>query len=114
MALNDNGEVISEPYLYNSTVDVKDGKYAIRIAERNVFNGTEYGGNKLDLSVPSFADASVVLVDYYTEVTSNAFEVNIAPEKFGGTFYLEASTLWRDQATGKDYPAEFIIPSCKV
>ena len=29
-------------------------------------------------------------------------------------YYLEASTLWRDQSTGDDYPAEFIIPNCKV
>lgn len=61
-----------------------------------------------------FANAEAVLVDYYTEVKSGAFEIDITPDKFGGSFYLEASTLWRDQGTGQDLSAEFIIPNCRV
>ena len=41
-------------------------------------------------------------------------QIDIEAGKFGGSYYLEASTLFRDQATGNDYPAEFIIPNCKV
>lgn len=55
-----------------------------------------------------------VLVDYYVERTSGAQQIDIEPDKFGGNYYLEASTLFRDQATGQDLPAEFIIPNCKV
>lgn len=56
---------------------------------------------------------STFLVDYYTEKASNAKQIEITAESFGGNFYLEASTLFRNQ-DGVDLPAEFIIPNCKV
>lgn len=56
----------------------------------------------------------VVLVDYYIKRTSGAQTIEITPDKFGGNYYLEASTLFRREADGIDMPAEFIIPNCKV
>ena len=53
------------------------------------------------------------LVDYYVEKTSGARQIEITPDKFGGNYYLEASTLFRD-TNGVDMPAEFIIPNCKI
>lgn len=73
---------------------------------------TELG---LTATVPSSVKAgSVVYVDYYIEATKSVKQINIEASKFGGSYYLEASTLFRDQASGDDYPAEFIIPNCKV
>ena len=66
------------------------------------------------VTAPTIADGSVVYVDYYVEATKSVKQINIEASKFGGSYYLEASTLFRDQATGEDYPAEFIIPNCKV
>ena len=63
---------------------------------------------------PTFNPGDVVFVDYYVEATSSVKQINIEASKFGGSYYLEASTLFRDQASGEDYPAEFIIPNCKV
>ena len=57
---------------------------------------------------------SVMYVDYYVKSTQYVKQIDIEAGRFGGSYYLEASTLWRDQATGEDYPAEFIIPNCKV
>ena len=57
---------------------------------------------------------TVVFIDYYVEAQEKVKQINIEAGKFGGSYYLEASTLFRDQATGEDYPAEFIIPNCKV
>lgn len=54
-----------------------------------------------------------VMIDYYVARTSNARQIEITPDKFGGNYYLEASTLFRDQ-NGVDMPAEFIIPNCKI
>lgn len=56
----------------------------------------------------------IVLVDYYVKRTSGVKQIEITPDKFGGYFYLEASTLFRRESDGKDLPAEFIIPKCKV
>lgn len=60
------------------------------------------------------AGDTVVFVDYYVEAAERVKQINIEAGKFGGSYYLEASTLFRDQATGEDYPAEFVIPNCKV
>ena len=99
MRLDDNGEVDSEPYIATSVVPF-EGKYRITIPKENN-----------DLS--KFNDNTIVLVDYYVEKSEGAFEINITPDKFGGNFYLEASTLFRD-TNGVDMPAEFVIPNCKI
>lgn len=104
MALDANGEVVSEPF-----IAVRSGDKQITVSEGSV-NGREYSVTDLE----QLKKASVVLVDYYVERQSNAQQIEITAEKFGGTFYLEASTLFRDAATGKDMPAEFIIPKCKI
>ncbi len=60
-----------------------------------------------------FQKGDIVLVDYYVEKASGAQQIEITPDKFGGNYYLEASTLFRD-TNGVDMPAEFIIPNCKI
>ena len=113
MGLNDHGEVMTEPYYYEPT---EDGAKTIQIAQGTAFGtGHEsYSGPSTATPPVALSDCESLLVDYYTQHTSGAYQVNISAEQFGGTFYLEASTVWRDQGTGKDLPAEFIIPSCKV
>ena len=64
--------------------------------------------------IPTVSNGDVVYVDYYVEADAGVKQIDIEAGKFGGSYYLEASTLFRDQATGEDYPAEFIIPNCKV
>ena len=55
-----------------------------------------------------------VIVDYYVaREGEGAMQIEITADKFGGNYYLEASTLFRDQR-GVDMPAEFIIPNCKI
>ena len=95
MLLDNNGEIESEPYLFD-----KSGT-GIKVRE------SEYQADR------EFAIGDVILVDYYTEVKTGATQIDITPDKFGGNFYLEASTLFRD-TNGVDMPAEFIIPNCKV
>lgn len=56
----------------------------------------------------------VVLVDYYVKRIGGAQTIEITADKFGGNYYLEASTLFRRESDGVDMPAEFIIPNCKV
>ncbi len=104
MALND-GEVISEPFIPESvesepeTDGDYEGMYKISLKATD------------DINV--FYSDCVVLVDYYVERASGAMQIEITPEKFGGNYYLEASTLFRD-TNGVDLPAEFIIPNCKI
>ena len=60
-----------------------------------------------------FGKANGVIVDYYTPVRSGAKQIEVDAEQFGGSFYLEGSTLFRD-TQGVDHPAEFVIPNCKI
>lgn len=60
------------------------------------------------------AEEITVLVDFYIKASSGAYEMDITPDKFGGFYYLEASTLFRRQDTGKDMAATFVIPKVKI
>ena len=105
MVLNDEGEVHTEPYIYNFVAGEAnaDGKYELEIKADNYTT---------DAYKPTKGD--VVLVDYYTAKTgAGVRQIEITPDKFGGNYYLEASTLFRN-TNGVDMPAEFIIPNCKI
>ena len=110
--LLDNGEVVTEPYIPASVEEVEVVK-----ADEATGTPAEYVYDLVldkendDLGV--FSTGSVVLVDYYVEKKEHAQQIDITPDKFGGNYYLEASTLFRD-TNGVDMPAEFIIPNCKI
>ena len=114
-----DGDIISEPFIPSETTITKttNGTYTVSIyktensghASDNPYDTNKYRQN--DLSV--FYLGCVVFVDYYVKKAHGAYQVNITPDKFGGNFYLEASTLFRD-TNGTDLPAEFIIPNCKI
>ena len=105
-----DGEIISEPYLaHKSSVDnAKD--VVVDAFNRTDAGTTAYSATSLTADT---ADYDAVMVDYYTERKSGAKQIEITADKFGGNYYLEASTLFRDQ-NGVDMPAEFIIPNCKI
>ena len=92
--LTENGEPITEPYIPSAV------------------NGKEITLKTTD-DLDVFTNGCVVLVDYYVEKASGAQQIEITPDKFGGNYYLEASTLFRN-TDGVDLPAEFIIPNCKI
>ena len=95
MLLDGNGEIATEPYIPT----VIDGSNVITLQKRDDLDG--------------FKNKSIVLVDYYVERESGVSEITITPDKFGGYYYLEASTLFRN-TDGVDMPAEFVIPNCKI
>jgi hypothetical protein len=97
--------------------------YNARNANVNGFKSLEYTVNAaLDQNASAedkaknivLADGNVIFVDYYVKADTGVKQIDIEADKFGGSYYLEASTLFRDQGTGEDHPAEFIIPNCKV
>ena len=127
-----DGEPVTEPYLplqefkaakwdsetekwITGEVDEADAeKWEITIPGTLTAGTETYAINTNDeKSLKDLFDGATVIVDYYTERTSNAKQIEITAESFGGNFYLEASTLFRNQ-DGADLPAEFIIPNCKV
>lgn len=102
MALDDAGEVKVEPCVPASmTYDSSEKKTTI------VCYADAEGTEKL-------TEGSVVLVDYYVKKTGNAKMIEITPDEFAGSYYLEGSTLFRRESDGVDMPAEFIIPNGKI
>lgn len=106
MVLN-NGEITGEPCIPD-----ENGVQFIKVNVGTLTDPKyEY---KTKLTCTGLLPGDVVLVDYYIKRVSGVKQIEITPDKFGGYFYLEASTLFRDEATGRDLPAEFIIPKCKI
>lgn len=75
---------------------------------------TSVTGNKITVAADLFKVGDTVLVDYYIEHKTDAFQVDITPDKFAGYYYVEGSTLYRRQMDGVDLPAELIIPKVKI
>ena len=114
------GEIISEPYI---PVHVRDNTAKVVVLSKAAGfdnNNTATEGVTYDY-VKEPADAKdvfpavydSVIVDFYEKHITGAQQIEITAESFGGNFYLEASTLFRD-TNGSDLPAEFIIPNCKI
>ena len=56
-----------------------------------------------------------VFVDFYLlKKSANISEIQIDASTFGGYFYVEASTLFKDKESGKDLPAELTFPNVKI
>ena len=136
-----NGEIISEPFVpvhhekNFKPAELVEGADLVLPTEDNPITkdanggywilvaGTDFNNNAIDLGENdehnkyamdfSGYEFNGVMLDYYIERRGNATQIEITADKFGGNYYLEASTLFRDQ-NGVDMPAEFIIPNCKV
>ena len=56
-----------------------------------------------------------VFVDFYVKKkASQISELQIDAENFAGYYYVEAATLFREQSTGRDLPAELTFPNVKI
>lgn len=102
--LDDNGEIASEPYLVTITNGVVD---------KATTNPAIKEGTKEYEADANWGKANVILVDYYVKRNDGMIQFSITPDSFGGNFYIEADTLFRNQA-GQDLPAEFVIPNGKI
>lgn len=123
-----NGEIISEPYIPvhgevgEAITKGEDGSYTITVEKHDIYDakteaeideGVQDEDHKYTFDDSTAIVFDSVLVDYYIERRGNAVQLEITADKFGGNYYLEASTLFRD-TNGVDMPAEFIIPNCRI
>ena len=90
--LLDNGEVVTEPFIPEKVVE-GSGDY------EGMFGLELYTDDDLSIATNGwtvkFEEGAVALVDYYVEQTSGVSQIEITPDKFGGNYYVEASTLFR-------------------
>lgn len=92
----------------------------------NLFSGTITTGSTVATKVIELKDVKdakgniltsdkAVMVDYYIDLPGeHVYEADITPDTFGGNYYVEADTLFRDQYTGKDLPANLTFPNVRL
>lgn len=108
---DDNGNIYTEPFIPTSAVyDDESDTTTITLDASKKFYSTvssDEGG------LTPFKNEGFALVDYYIAHSKNVMQIEITADQFGSNFYIEASTLFKDER-GTDHPAEFIIPNGKV
>ena len=114
-----DGEIVTEPYIpvHEDLQPDDDGKYNLTVTVHDCYNDSHDSedGDRTDYIVGQLGDIKFdsVLVDFYVAREAAAKQIEITADKFGGNFYVEAQTLFRD-TNGVDMPAEFIIPNAKI
>ena len=108
-AIPTNGTLLDEEEnIYGFVLD-NSGNISERLKDKEVT------GNRITFNnVQTGAGKVIILVDYYVKMTSGVQQLEVTPDKFAGSYYLEASTLFRRQEDGVDMPAQFVIPNVKI
>ena len=78
----------------------------------NLIDVTGTTGGELVVTAATFKGKTIKL-DFYVYMTSGVTEITIKPDDFGGYFYVEADTLYRNQ-DGKDMAATLTFPKVKI
>ena len=80
-----------------------------------IITGLAVGTDKRSLTGGLSSANKNVFVDFYLlKKSATVSEIQIDASTFGGYFYVEASTLFKDKETGKDLPAELTFPNVKI
>lgn len=115
MIMDEYGDWNSEPYkasiVPGASFKDENGKDKYVISINDIKHTSAQNGYNADLT--KFVNKPAVFIDYYKVGASEVKQIEITADKFGGNYYLEASTLFRN-TNGVDMPAEFIIPNCKI
>ena len=105
------GKTIAEEKAYAFVM--KDGQIAERLKPATPSSGS-VTFTRQDGASGSLTGPQTLMIDFYVTVSTGAVEMTIEPDKFGGFYYLEASTLFRRQDNGQDMAATFVIPKVKI
>ena len=108
-AIPTNGTLLNEKEnIYGFVLD-STGNISERLKNKEV------SGNQITFNdVQTDEGKVIILVAYYVKMTSGVQQLEVTPDKFAGSYYLEASTLFRRQEDGVDMPAQFVIPNVKI
>ena len=110
-ALPTNGTLSTDADVYGFILD-ETGSISKKLGKVRP-SGSSVTFNVASLSLGA-STSHTILLDYYVKMTSGVKQIEITPDKFAGSYYLEASTLFRRQDNGTDMPAQFVIPNVKI
>jgi len=106
----------SAPTAANSSIDIGNRGIIPALATQDIYFKLAYpvANDYPDVIAGDVKQGDTVRIDCYAVYGKGATELQIDAETFAGYYYIEASTLFRDEATGADFPAEFVIPRGKI
>ena len=93
--------------------------YVMKTEDDGSLTGEIYTGATVDntgkkITVTAAKNVNA-MIDYYVDLPGESvWEADITASTFGGSYYVEADTLFREQATGKDLPANLTFPNVKI
>ena len=93
--------------------------YVMKTEDDGSLTGEIYTGATVDntgkkITVTGAASVNA-MIDYYVDLPgTSVWEADITAGTFGGSYYVEASTLFRKESTGLDMPAEITLPNVKI
>lgn len=99
-AANSRGEITNIPEGSNLAFKISD-------VDHNTYDPDGFEPNDVK-------SGETIRIDCYTVHTDGAQELEISADEFAGYYYIEADTLFREEATGQDLPAQFVIPRGKI
>ena len=93
--------------------------YVMKTEDDGSLTGEIYTGATVDASGKKITITAAknvnAMIDYYVDLPgTSVWEADITAGTFGGSYYVEADTLFREQATGKDLPANLTFPNVKI
>ena len=93
--------------------------YVMKTEDDGSLTGEIYTGATVDNTGKKItvtgAESVNAMIDYYVDLPgTSVWEADITAGTFGGSYYVEADTLFREQATGKDLPANLTFPNVKI
>ena len=101
---------------YSFTADSR-GEISVPTGQSLAFKISDATHNTYDpdgLEPNDVTPGETIRIDCYTVHTDGAQELEISADEFAGYYYIEADTLFREEATGQDLPAQFVIPRGKI
>lgn len=101
-------KTVYKPVTFRPTGEIVAPGYTL------VFDLSSDSGTGEDPREQNVHVGDTVRLDLYEAHQEGAYEMTIEASNFAGYYYIEASTLFRDEETGTDLPAEFVIPRGKI
>ena len=105
--LGENEEIDAEAPVFVMEVE-EDGSLTGTLIKDLTIEGTKLTGKAIEKGKNVFVDF------YIAKDSKNVSELQIDAENFAGSYYVEASTLFRRESDGVDMPAEITLPNVKI
>lgn len=117
--VSETGEIdLTDALGSSESIDTTAPVFVMELDEAGDMNGKVIEGltaTGKKITGATAAKGKTVFVDFYvSKSAASVSELQIDAENFAGSYYVEASTLFRRESDGVDMPAEITLPNVKI